>query len=121
MLLAGDALESFAFGLVLPYLALYLTGTIGITPAQTGIVLALWSVVALGATPLGGVLADRLGRRPVMAVSLVGGAAAVILFGLATSIWMVAALILVWAAFSSLFDPAASAFVADVVEPELRT
>ena len=83
--------------------------------------LALWSVVALGATPLGGVLADRIGRRPVMAAGLAGGAVAAVLFGLASNLWTVAVLIAVWALFTSMFDPAASAYVIDVVAPGLRT
>jgi MFS family permease len=121
ILLVGDALESFSFGVVLPYFALYLTETIGASPAEAGVVLALWSFVALGATPLGGLLADRLGRRPVMLVSVAGAAVAAILFAVVSGLWAVAVLVVVWGLFSSLFDPAAAAYVADVVEDDLRT
>lgn len=121
ILVGGDAIESFAYGLVVPYFALYVTDTIGASPAQAGWVMAIWSAVALGGTPLGGVLADRLGRRPVMIAGLAGAGVASIAFGLANGLWAVAVLIVLWAAFSSVFDPAASAYVADVVDPGLRT
>ena len=121
MLVVGEGLESLSFGLILPYLALYLTDTIGASAGEAGVVLALWSLVALGATPLGGVLSDRVGRRPVMLGALAGSALAAIAFGFATTVWVAGALVVVWALFSSAFDPTSSAYVSDVVEPELRT
>lgn len=121
VLLSGDVFQSLGFGLVVPYLTLYLTEVIGTSAAVAGILLALFSLGALAGTPLGGVLSDRLGRRPVMLAGLVGSGVAALAFGLASDVWLVAALIVVWAVFSSLFDPAASAYIADVSEPELRT
>jgi MFS family permease len=121
ILLSGDVFQSLGFGLIMPYLTLYLTSTIGASPAQAGVLLALFTLGAFAGTPLGGVLSDRAGRRPVMLVGLAGSGAAALAFGLAGDLWAVAALIVVWAVFSSLFDPAASGYVADVAPPDLRT
>ena len=75
---------------------------------------------ALVGTPLGGVLSDRIGRRPVMIVGLLGSGIAAIAFGLASGAWPIAVLIVAWGVFASLFDPAAGAYIADVVGPALR-
>lgn len=119
--MGGDVFQSLGYGLIGPYLALYLTNTIGLSPALAGILLAAFTIGSLVGTPLGGVLSDRIGRRPVMIVGLVGSGIAAIAFGLASGAWPVAILIVAWGVFASLFDPAASAYIADVVRSELRT
>ena len=48
---------------VLPYLALYLTQSVGLTAARAGLVMALYGAGGAVAAPLGGFLADRVGRR----------------------------------------------------------
>jgi MFS family permease len=120
VLLAGDAFQSLGFGLVTPYLTLYLTDTIGASPAVAGILLAAFSLGAIPATPLGGILSDRLGRRPVMLTGLAGQGVVAIAFALVSGVWPVAILIVGWAVFSSLFDPAAQGYIADAVAPGLR-
>ena len=114
ILLFGDVFQSLGFGLIMPYLTLYPTETIGVSPALAGVLLALFSLGAFAGTPLGGVGSDRMGRRPVMLAGLAGSGAAALVFGFASDVWLVGAMIVVWGIFSSLFDPAASAFVADV-------
>src|SRR5574341_515736 len=51
---------------VLPFLAIYLTQARGLSPAQAGIVLALYGAGAAVASPLGGYLADHAGRRATL-------------------------------------------------------
>ncbi len=121
VLLAGDVFQSLGFGLVTPYLTLYLTDTIGASPALAGVLLATFTLGAIPATPLGGLLSDRLGRRPVMLVGLAGQGVVGVAFALASDVPVVAVLIVGWAIFSSLFDPAAQGYIADVVTPALRT
>jgi MFS family permease len=120
-LIAGDVLQSFAFGLVTPYLTLYLTRTIGVSASLAGVLLATFTVGALAGTPLGGVMSDRLGRRPVMIAGLAGTGVAAVAFALVDGPWPIAVLIVAWGVSSSLFDPAAAGYIADVVAPELRT
>src|SRR3954470_21924737 len=62
---------------VLPFLAIYLVRDRGFLPAQAGLVLAVYGLGMTVAGPLGGLLADRVGRRVTMLTSLVLGACAV--------------------------------------------
>ena len=61
---------------VLPFLSIYLVRDRGFLPAQAGRVLALYGLGMTIAGPLGGLLADRIGRRATMLVALVLGASA---------------------------------------------
>ena len=107
VLLSGEAVQSVGHGMVVPFLALYLTETIGASATEAGFVLALWAVIGLFGQPVGGVLADRLGRRPVILGGLAISAAATIAFGLASSVWAVAFLVVAWGAGFAVFEPAA--------------
>src|SRR3954463_10651748 len=62
---------------VLPFLSIYLVRDRGFLPAQAGRVLALYGLGMTVAGPLGGLLADKIGRRATMLVALVLGASAV--------------------------------------------
>jgi MFS family permease len=120
-LLAGEAVQSVGFGIAVPYMTLYLTGPVGITASQTGVMMLVWTTVSLAGQPLGGVLADRLGRRPVMIGGLAGAGVSAAGLAVVSSFWQVIVVTVAWGTFNSIFEPAAGAYVADVVEPGLRT
>ena len=119
--MAGESIQALGFGLIVPYLSLYLTDTVGTSPARAGLVLAVWSAFALVGQPLGGVLADRIGRRPVIIAGLAVSAVSTLAFATASSVWAAAAITIPWALGNSLFEPAAAALVGDVVADDLRT
>src|SRR3954452_13261348 len=97
ILVGGESVRNLGLGLFLPYTGLYLTGHLGVSAGVVGILLAINALVGLAAAPLGGVLADRIRRRPgMLAVLRVGGVAA-IAFGLASSVVAVGVLLGVWA------------------------
>jgi MFS family permease len=120
-MLAGEAVQSVGFGIAVPYMTLYLTGPVGITATQTGVMMLVWTTVSLAGQPLGGVLADRIGRRPIMLGGLAGAGVSAAGLALVTSFWQVILVTIAWGTFNSIFEPAAGAYVADVVEPGLRT
>ena len=68
---------------------------------------------------VGGEIADRLGRRPVMYASMVSrGLVFVALFAamaLIPNIWLISGLLLVSSLLGSMFEPASNAMVADLV------
>src|SRR5882762_4450991 len=65
------------WGLVINRLAIYLVRERGFSPAQAGRVLALYGAGMTISGPLGGLLADRIGRRSTMLLALLLGATAV--------------------------------------------
>ncbi|HEY8347965.1 MAG TPA: MFS transporter [Symbiobacteriaceae bacterium] len=70
VLLAGILLFHAGWYMLLPYLAVLLTTRRGLSPAEVGLVLGAQSVSLLVGSLLGGALADRFGRRPVLVAGL---------------------------------------------------
>ncbi len=73
-----SALATFVF----LFLAVFLTAR-GFDPERIGLIVAGFGVRALAAGPLGGTLADRIGRRPTLLAALVASAACASFLGLA--------------------------------------
>lgn len=113
ILFAGSFLNKFG-SFVVPFLALYLTQR-GYGVAQAGIAIGAYGVGNVVATLVGGHLADSIGRRKTIALSMFSGAAAMLLLSQARSF----PAILTLAAFAGLtgefYRPASSALLADLV------
>src|SRR5712691_1571857 len=120
-LVAAETVRELGSGLFVAYWALYLTGTIGASGAQAGALLAAAGGMGLIGAPLGGLLADRLGRRPTLMLSLAGSGVALIAYGSLSSLLAIAIFTPFFGITSDLEGPASSAAIADMVEPELRT
>jgi MFS family permease len=105
-----NALASF----VGPFLALYLTRR-GLPPAVAGSAVGLIGAGTVVAGPLGGALADHVGRRATILLSLVLTAATTVWIALAGSPWLLAAGVAALGLVSNMYRPAAQALVADVV------
>src|SRR6476469_204139 len=69
-------------GFVVTFLALYLTVDPGYSASYAGLVAALYGLGGAGGAVLGGVLADRVGRRSTLLVAQIGAAASTALLGL---------------------------------------
>lgn len=107
-------------GFVLPLLALYLTGERGIPVEQVGLIVALWGGGSLMGGTLGGVLADRIGRRRTLILVLVAGALAMLHLAFARTPVHIAFAALLLGLFGETYRPAMQAAVADLVPPEGR-
>jgi len=105
---------------VLPFLSIYLVRERGFPPAQAGRVIALYGLGMTVAGPLGGLLADRIGRRATMLFALVLGSSAVATLAFARHPVLLCAMAFLSAAAGDLYRPAMSAAVADVVPHEDR-
>jgi MFS family permease len=107
-------------GVVVPFLALYLTRERGLSKAQAGLLVALYGCGTILAGLTGGVLADRVGRRATMLVSLFGGAVAMLGIGLGRALPSIAAATFLMGWLGEMYRPAVAALIADVVPPERR-
>jgi MFS family permease len=103
-----------------PFLILFLTTQRGFSPAQAGLVLAVYGVGGLFSQVVGGWLTDRVGRRVTLAGSMLAAAASLLLLGSATTGPVLAAGALLVGFFGDMYRPASQALVADVVPPEKR-
>jgi len=120
-LVAASALKHSAWGMIVPFWALYLTGTLHATGAEAGALLALAGGVGLVGAPLGGILADRLGRRRTLIGAAIVGGTLTCAYGLSTNLLAIALITPVMGIAGDVEGPAVSAAIADLVEPELRT
>ncbi len=112
------AVDLVGFGMVFPLLPLY-ARRFGASPATIGLLVASFSVAQFAMAPVWGRLSDRIGRKPVLVVSLVGTAVASLATGLAGSIWLLfVARIIDGGSGGSL--GVAHAAVADMAEPPER-
>ncbi len=106
------------FGLVIPLLPFY-GERFGASPQQITILVAVYSLMSMLAAPLWGRVSDRIGRRPVLIVSMAAAAVAYLWLGLASALWMLfAARALAGLCAGNI--AAAQAYIADVTTPENR-
>jgi DHA1 family tetracycline resistance protein-like MFS transporter len=106
------------FGLVIPLLPFYAL-RFAASPQQVTLLLAVYSLMQLFAAPLWGRLSDRVGRRPVLIVSMAASALAYLWLGSATALWMLfAARAFAGACAGNI--AAAQAYIADITKPEER-
>ncbi|GAA3943028.1 MFS transporter [Streptomyces gulbargensis] len=115
---AGTIVNRLGY-LVTPFLVFFLASR-GVTGAETTYVLGALGAGNLLGPAVGGVLADRLGRRPTMLLGLTGAAAAQGALFLAPGVATMAVAALLISAAGSTVSPAAYALMADAVEGEHR-
>lgn len=100
---------------MLVFLAIYLTEARGLSLGQTGLVLSCYGLGAIVAAAGGGILSDRIGRRPTLVAALMLGAVAMLVLGLMRSISGIALAALGTGLLYELYRPAVSATVADLI------
>jgi MFS family permease len=112
-LYAGTLLNRFG-SFVLVFLALYLAKR-GFAPADIGLAVGAYGAGSLGAALLGGSLADSLGRRRTIAVSMFGSAAVMLGLSQATALALILPLTALAGLAAELYRPASQALLADIV------
>jgi multidrug resistance protein len=81
-------IDMVGFGIVIPVLPLYAEGTIHATSAQLSWIVGIYSLLQLVCSPLFGKWSDRIGRKPVLVVSILGTATGFVILGAAHTVWM---------------------------------
>lgn len=77
-------IDLVGFGIIIP-LSPYLSRMFGASPAKIGWLMAIYSLMQFVFAPFWGRLSDRVGRRPIMLISILGGFGSYIGFAFATS------------------------------------
>jgi MFS family permease len=104
---------------VTPFLVIYLT-RLGNSVAQAGVALGAYGAGHIVASSLGGHLADRIGRRNTIVLSMFGSAAAMLALSQARSFGAILAIAFAAAAMGELYRPASHALIGDLIAPEHR-
>jgi len=104
---------------VVPFLTLYLTHQ-GCTITEAGIAVGAYGVGSLFASLLGGYLADKLGRRRTIVLSMFLGAATMLLLSQARRLPVIIGLTALTGLASEFYRPASSALLTDLVPPNQR-
>ncbi len=100
------------FGMVMPIFP-FLLDRMGGSGDDLGLLIALYAVMQLLCAPLWGSLSDRVGRKPILIVSMVGNGLTLLLLGLSTQMWMLFVARTLSGLLSSATMPAALATIGD--------
>ena len=112
-------IDLIGFGIVLPLLPFYATD-FGADPMIIGLLVAMHPAMQFLFGPIWGRLSDRIGRRPILLLGLVGSGLSYLLFGLATNLTLLfASRIMQGIAGANI--PVAQAYIADSTDLENRT
>ncbi len=106
--------------MVLPFLALYLTQKVGITPERAGFVLAFYGLGALVTSPLIGRLSDKVGSLRIMKLSLILSGLTMFAYSYTTDFTMIVVLTFVLSVISEAFRPANLSLISDIVDSSMR-
>lgn len=111
-------LDLLGVGLIVP-LGPYIVERFDTSATAVAVLTLSYSAAQFLATPCLGVLSDRLGRRPVLLVSLLGSAAAYAVFALAPALWVLyASRVLAGATGGNIST--AQAYIADITPAKDR-
>ncbi|HOG46894.1 MAG TPA: MFS transporter [Anaerolineae bacterium] len=120
VLLGGECVSTIGRSMVFPFMTLYLHGRLGVPLTTAGALLTAFGFAGAIGQGIGGTLADRLGRKWVMAFSLLAAAAIAVWLAFATTVAAAAIALVLSGLLGSIYDPAAAAMVADMVAEEDR-
>ncbi len=112
-------IDLVGFGMIIP-LSPFLAQKFGADSFQVGLLMAAYSGFQFLFSPFWGRMSDRIGRRPVLLISLFGSAASHLVFGIAGSL----NLLFIARAFAGMFGAnisTAMAYIADVTGEKERS
>lgn len=112
-------IDLVGFGIIIP-LGPYLGAQVGATPFEIGLLMSIYSIMQFLFAPMWGRLSDRMGRRPIILTSLLGGACAHALYAFSNDVWMLF-LGRGLAGFFGANISAAMAYIADVTDKKDRS
>jgi multidrug resistance protein len=111
--------DLIGFGMIIPILPLY-AKTFQAAEWQIGLLLGCYSFMQFLASPVLGYISDRVGRKPVLLVSLIGSAIGYAVMASAGSLTMLFVARII-AGISGASVGTAAAYIADITPPENRS
>ena len=110
---------TLGFGLVMPIIPFYME-LLGAGGTELGLLVASYAIMRLIFGPIWGSLSDRVGRKPILMIGVLGYGITMIGFGLATQLWMMFAARILAGILSSATAPTTMAYISDTTSEEDR-
>ncbi len=107
------------YGIIIPILPLYIAN-MGAGGMELGLLVASYAVMRLIFGPIWGGLSDRVGRKPVLLIGLLGFTVTMIWFGFATQLWMLFTARILSGVLSSATAPTTMAYIGDSTPEDER-
>jgi DHA1 family multidrug resistance protein-like MFS transporter len=107
------------FGIIIPIMPFYVT-SLGASAFDLGLLMSTFSLVQFLFAPFWGNLSDRIGRKPLIAIGLVGYIISYLIMASATAVWMLFVGRIIGGLLSSATLPTAQAYVADTTSIKER-
>jgi len=107
------------YGIIMPIIPFYIE-KLGAGGREMGLLTASSALMQLFFAPLWGSLSDRFGRKPILLVGVLGYGLTMLLFGLATRLWMLFVARALNGVLSSATLPTAMAYVGDNTDEKQR-
>jgi DHA1 family multidrug resistance protein-like MFS transporter len=110
---------TLGFGVVMPIIPFYME-QLGAGGTELGLLVASYAVMRLIFGPIWGSLSDRVGRKPILMIGVLGYGITMVGFGLATQLWMMFAARILSGVLSSATSPTTMAYIGDSTSEEDR-
>ena len=122
LLILGFALfvVTLGFGVVMPIIPFYME-RFGAGGTELGLLVASYAVMRLFFGPVWGSVSDRVGRKPILMLGVLGYGITMVGFGLATALWMMFAARILSGVLSSATSPTTMAYIGDSTSDEDRS
>jgi DHA1 family multidrug resistance protein-like MFS transporter len=107
------------FGIVMPIFPFYIE-RMGAGGSELGLLVAFSSLMEFVFAPLWGSVSDRVGRKPILVVGMLGYALSMLFLGLSTELWMLFAARGLGGILTSAALPTSMAYIGDSTREEDR-
>lgn len=111
-------IDLLGFGIVIPLLTFY-AEEFNATPFDIGLLVASFSLMQFIFSPIWGNISDRMGRRPILFITILGSSVGYLILGTASALWMIYAGRIIAGIMGGNLATA-QAYIADVTSRENR-
>lgn len=119
-IIIGTIFGRTAISMSIPFLSIYLIRSMAATPAETGIVVAVSSLIGVFASFNGGYISDVIGRKKVLFIAIFGWVLVFVGFAFANKIWIFFIMNALNGLCRATFEPTSRALLADITPKESK-